>query len=204
MEEREERERERERAEREGSKADWACSGPRWADAGGQRMLALQLPAQPVSAAEFAARLRDVAEGIRATQRQRNTQRRAAKLQASQVCAELLMLREDLNSLKTLLRRCGTELFHEVAEGLGGVAALATAEGQQAAEQAASASFSVFLCSQKHTARELAACASAINEHGLRAGLAEVKVRAPLVCGNVRCRAGYQPARQADRPQAAR
>jgi hypothetical protein len=167
-------------------------------------MLALQLPAQPVSAAEFAARLRDVAEGIRATQRQRNTQRRAAKLQASQVCAELLMLREDLNSLKTLLRRCGTELFHEVAEGLGGVAALATAEGQQAAEQAASASFSVFLCSQKHTARELAACASAINEHGLRAGLAEVKVRAPLVCGNVRCRAGYQPARQADRPQAAR
>ena len=146
-------------------------------------MLEGQHPMLPANSAEFAARLGAVAEGIRATQRQRNAQRRAAKLRASQVRAELMMLREDLHSLQALLRRCGADLLHEVAEALEGVAALAVAQGEQAAERAASASFSVFLCSHKHTAQELAACAWIVRarEDGLRAGLAEIKVQTPRV-----------------------
>ncbi len=89
---------------------------------------------------------------------------------------ELAILREELCSLKTKLRRCGVDLFQDVAEGLEGVALLAAEQGQQAAQQGASVSFAVYLCSRKHTAKELNTCAW-ISKHGLRDCLKEIKVR---------------------------
>jgi len=161
-----------------------------------------------MGAEEFAQRLGVVAAGIRATQLQRNTQRRAAKIRAAQVVtesaanplrrsafakpvacvasplshahtqvwAELAILREELCSLKTKLRRCGVDLFQDVADGLDGVAFMAAEQGQQASEKGASVSFSVYLCSRKHTAKELNTCAW-ISKHGLRDCLKEIKVR---------------------------
>ena len=106
-------------------------------------------------------RIDALAAGVRGVQRQREEQRRAARLRGAALLEDLRSQRGELAALRQRLQRAGATIFAEFSEGCQALAALAAAQQERAAEEAHANSFSAFLCSRKHTAQELNACASA-------------------------------------------
>jgi xanthine/CO dehydrogenase XdhC/CoxF family maturation factor len=111
------------------------------------------------SRADLVLRIDALAAGVRGAQRQRDEQRRAGRLRGIVLLEDLRAQRGELAALRQRLQQGGAAIFAEFSEGCQELAALAAAQQAAAVEEAHADSFSLFLCSQKHTAQELNACA---------------------------------------------
>ena len=105
---------------------------------------------------------------------------------SEQVRNELSQIRSELISMKNSLFRFGAALFDDTARGFDDITCFARRQQEESVEAAtsaaATASFSVYLCAQKHTARELQVCASVVGKEGaggrdIRSSLEAIKSR---------------------------
>ena len=105
---------------------------------------------------------------------------------SKQVRDELSQIRSELISMKNCLFRFGAALLDDIAQAFDDITCCARRQHKESVEAAtsaaATASFSVYLCAQKHTARELQVCASVVGKEGaggrgIRSSLDAIKSR---------------------------